>query len=292
MFQKIATSLAVLLLLVSCDKKQEANTSESAQAPRRSTRADRPSRNVPGTRDKLRNAFEQAKAMAPGEERESALAQVARKALDTSPDIASEAIKEMQAGSDAKISLIEAYIRKLLEVDRVDEALAWAVDLGNEKDTAVARAMIAELVATSNPERVAGMLSPSSFTAAGVDPAAEQIFQNWVATNPTRAAEWVTKMPTGEARNAGWKALLTTWINLDSKTAFSWVSSQKNTMIREEAVDAMVALLVGQPDPIRSIQLESAAENFQQEIERRIAALTPAPEPEPEPDMTEGQAIN
>lgn len=284
MFQKIVISLVSLLLFVSCDKRPNSTVSDTSRVPQRSTRADRLSRDVPGTREKLRSAFEAAKAIAPGEERESALAEVAKKALESAPDLAAEIIVAMSAGGDEKKSLIAAYIQKLMEEGKTDEAVTWADSLGDEVDIGIARSVIAQSLVSTDPEKAADMLSASSFSTVGIDPTAEQVLESWIATNPTQAAAWVSRLPAGEARGAGLKSLISTWINMDSGNAFSWVATQRNTIIREEAVEAVVAALIGQPEPIRNIQLETADKDFQQEIGQRIAELTPAPEPEPEPE--------
>ncbi len=281
MIQKLAiplTLMSLLLILPSCDspEKQAANPPESSDVPRKTTRVDRPSRDVPGTRDKLRAALQDARAKAPGEDRETALAQVARNALHTAPDIASEAIIDMQSGSDEKSGLIEAYLRKLLEEGKTEEASAWADALGNERETALARSMLAELLSASNPEQAASLLAPASFTASGVDPSAAQVLQNWVAVDPMRAAEWAAKLPAGDARNAGLKVLLASWVSIDAATAFSWVASQRNTLTRQAALDAVVSSMHDLPEPIRNAQLENADEAIQEEISRRIEELTQA----------------
>ena len=116
----------------SCDEKQSDLAPESGAEPgKRTTRADRPSRDVLSGRDKLRAAFDTAKAREPGGDRDQALAEVAKKALESAPDMAAEIIRELSPGAAEKEALMEAYIRHLLEEEKSDEALAWADSLGD-----------------------------------------------------------------------------------------------------------------------------------------------------------------
>lgn len=290
MIRKSALSLAWLLVLASCEKKQDQPALDSPLETRsgKTTRADRPSRGVPGTRDKLRAAFEAAKAREPGVERNQALAELASNALESAPDLAAEVIRELPAGIEEKQALIVAYIASLMTDERTEEALAWADSLGDGQDIAFARGQVSLLLAERNPQQAATLLPPSGFTAAGVDPAAEQVLQTWVAQKPAEAVAWASRLPAGDARTAGFKVIFNQWINTDSAAALTWAASQTNPQLRQETIHAMTEAFLQQPDPIRTILLEPADPNLRAEIENGIAEIARQAEaaaPPPEPDF-------
>ena len=297
MIQKSALSLALLLVLASCEKKQDQPALDSTLEPRsgRTTRSDRPSRNAPSTRDKLRTAFEAAKAREPGVERNQALAELASNALESAPDLAAEVIRELPAGTEEKQAWIEAYIATLMADEKTEEALAWADSLGDERDIAFARGKVLLMLAEKNPQQAATLLPPSGFTAAGVDPAAEQVLQTWVAQKPAEAVAWATRLPAGDARTAGFKVIFTQWIGSDSAAALTWAASQTNPQVRQETLHAMTEALLQQPDPVRAILLEPADPNLRTEIENGISEIVrqaqeAEPQPQPEPQPETGQA--
>ncbi len=286
--QKSALSLACLLVLVSCEKKQDQADRDFTPEPRpRTTRADHPSRNVPSTRDKLRTAFEAAKAIEPGAERDQALAELASRALESAPDIASKVIRELPAGTEQKQAWIEAYLATLMADEKIEEAVAWADSLGDERDIAFARGKVVLLLAEKNPQQAAALLPPSGFTAAGVDPAAEHVLQNWVAQKPADAVAWATRLPAGDARTAGFKVIFTQWVITDSSAALTWAASQTNSQLRQETLHAITEAFLQQPDPIRAILLEPADPSIRAEIENGISEIVrqaQEAEPPPEPD--------
>lgn len=289
MIQKSALSLALLLVLASCEKKQDQPALDATSEPpsKRTTRADRPSRSVPTTRDKLRTAFEAAKAREPGVERNQALAELASNALEPAPDLAAEVIRELPAGIEEKQALIEAYIANLMTDEKTEEALAWADSLGDEQDIAFARSQVLLMLAEKNPQQAATLLPSSGFTAAGVDPAAEQVLQTWVAQKPAEAVAWASRLPVGDARTAGFKVIFNQWINTDSPAAFRWAASQTNPQLRRETIHAMVEAFNEIPDIIRSSLLEPADPSLRAEIENGIAEIArqaEAAEPPPEPE--------
>lgn len=290
--QKLTAALFLPVFLVSCDKARESASSDSAQesGPGR-TRVERPSREVPGTRDKLRDALEAARLLPSGEERDKALAEVAWQALEPAPAIAGEAIAELTPGLEAKQALIEAYVRMLLKRETADRALAWADSLYDEQDRAFARGTVAFLLAETAPEQAAALLSPSGFTAAGVDPAAEQVLSAWVTKNPTEAVAWTTRLPAGEARSAGYRLVFSQWINADAPSAFAWVAFQSNPHVRREAVTAIAGAFSNFPDPIRDIILEPADPELRAEIQQGIADLvSQSQESEPAPETEAPEA--
>ena len=228
-----------------------------------------------------------AKASEPGAERNQALAELASSALESAPDIAAEVIRELPAGTEEKQALIEAYLATLMTDEKTEEALAWADSVGDERDIAFARGKVLLMLAEKNPQQAAALLPPSGFTAAGVDPAAEQVLQTWVAQQPAEAVAWATRLPAGDARTAGFKVIFTQWITADSASALTWAASQTNPQLRQETVHAMTEAFLQQPDPIRTVLLEPAEPNLRAEIEQgivEIARQAQEAEPPSEPD--------
>ena len=241
---------------------------------------------MPSSRDKLRAALESAKAMAPGPERDQAIAALAWKTLESNPELAALAIRELSAGTEEKTALIEAYVRKLITEERVDEATAWADALGDARDVATARGIIAMLLADAHPEQAAMLLPPSSFTAAGTDPAAEQVLNHWATTDPAAAVAWATRLPAGEARTTGLKMVFSRWIQGDSQAALDWTKSQNNPVLRKEALSAMIEAFTGQPEPIRSSLLSPPTPISAPKSNK----ASQSPRPNPNPNQTQARA--
>lgn len=290
MIHRTAAFLALLFVLVSCDGKQDRTRSDSsAESHPETTRAARP-RDVPSTRDKLHAAWESAKTREPRAERDQAIAALAWQALESAPDLAALAIRELSAGAAEKPALIEAYLQQLIAEEKTEEAIVWADSLGAAPDITAAREKIALLLAVAHPEKAATLLPASSFTAAGVDPAAAQVLGNWTISQPTAAAAWAARLPQGESRAAGLKMVFSRWIQADTQSALNWTKSQNQPHTRKEALQALVEAFSGQPDPIRDSLLEPADPALRAEIEQGIAeaARQSAPsepsEPDPQPE--------
>jgi hypothetical protein len=289
---KLSSFFALFLVLASCDEKELTPTPDM-EPGKRTTRADRPARDALSGRDKLRAAFDSAKAREPGAERDQAIAEVARKALESAPDMAAEIIRELSAGAAEKEALMDAYIGKLLEEEKSEEALAWADSLGDERDIASARGKVLILLAQKYPEQATRLLPTSEFATGSVSPVTEEVLQTWVLKSPADALAWTTRLPAGEARTAGYRIAFAQWFDTDTKSALTWVASQNNPSVRQEAVHAMIGLFSAQPDPIRNFMLESADPNLRSEIEQGIAeakrkaeaadAVVNPPEPEVAP---------
>ncbi len=274
MTPKISPCFALLLALASCDEKKTQPASGTGAGPeKRTTRAERPSRDIPSGRDKLRAAFETAKAREPGDDRNNAIAEVTWKALESAPDLAAEFIRELPAGTAEKAALVDAYLRQLFDEEKPDEALAWADSLGDGPDPASAHGRALVMLAGKHPEQAAKHLPVSDFTAAAVSPLTAEVLQTWVQQNPADAIAWTTRLPAGEARTAGYQVAFAQWFDTDSKSAFSWVASQTNPHVRKEAVSAMVGLMIAHPDPIRDFMLGPAAPEIRAEIEQEIAEI-------------------
>jgi hypothetical protein len=225
--------------------------------------------------------------MESGVERDQAIAEVAKKALELAPEMAGEIIREMSPGSGEKDSLMEAYLRNLLEEEKSDVALAWADSLGDERDISAARGKVLVMLAQKYPERATELLQVSEFAAETVNPVTEEVLQTWVLKSPADALAWTTRLPAGEVRTAGYRIAFAQWFDTDTKSALTWVESQSNPSVRQEAVSAMTGLFIAQPESMRNSMLESVSPNLRADIEQAIAeavrqsaAAQPTPEPE------------
>ena len=288
MIARIFQLFTLLLVMASCEEKQEGLSPRSAAEPgKRTARADRPPRDVLSGRDILRAEFDSAKAREPGGDRDQAIAAVAKKALESAPDMVAEFIRELSPGAPEKEALMEAYIRHLLEEDKSDEALAWADSLGDAQDIAFARGKVLSVLAQKYPEQATKLLSVSEFAADTVNPVTEEVLQTWVQKSPADALAWTTRLPAGEARTVGYRIAFAQWFDTDTKSALTWVASQNNPSVRQEAVKAMIGLFVAQPASIREAWLEPVDPNLRAQIEQGIAEAIPqeeVAEPTPEPE--------
>lgn len=277
----------LFLALPSCEERQDIeSTSQDQAAPRRSTRNERQSFEGTGRREEFRNAIIAAKKRLLVEERDRDLLGMAWKALETDLDMAGEAILEISPGTAEKKILIEAYIQTLVEQGRFAEAETWASSLDSEMDRQAASSKITELSGLARPEEDALRFSESHFSGEA-DPAAVQVIQNWVVKDPNGAAEWLRKMPEGEARANGFRILLGAWVLRDTPTALSWISSQPNPQLRQEAMSGITRFLSEQPPSIRVSLLEGADEAIAHEILNRIAEMSPEEEIVIEPELEE-----
>lgn len=270
--EKSLIVLTVLFGVVSCDKPPSSASPGAEEGPQK-TRVERSSRGIPTGRDQLRVAFEAAKSLEFDDKRNQALAKVAWEALETVPDIAAMAIRELPTGSDVKNSLMEAYLRKLIEKEKVEEALMWSESF---RDTASARSILAMVLSEKDPAKAANFLEASSFAAPEVDPAVDQVLRTWVRQNPGDAISWTTELPAGKARTTGLRIALSQWLNSDATAAFSWVSAQSKLAVRQEAVDAIAESLYEVPDLIRDSVLGPVEQDLRSEINQRIEEIDAA----------------
>jgi hypothetical protein len=234
-------------------------------------------------------ALTAARSVQPEEQRIIAITHVAREALQLAPDVTSDAIRELPSGIQEKRSLISSYLEALLEVERLDEAIAWADALGDEWSITVGREKIAAMFAESSPQKALNFLNASSFKGTGVSPEATHIIQAWVETDPSEALAWATKLPAGEARGAGYKVIFSRWIFTETPQALTWAASQTNPRVKEEALAAVVAALNEQPDPVRSHLLDSVGSDLRIEIEERLSQLIQDQAAESESEVEPGQ---
>jgi len=278
---KIFFSCMMSGLLVSCDKPVETTKPGADEGSNlRTTRANRPPREqTPSPKKDLKDAISAALEVDPLEAREQVLAEIVRAEFEQNREIAAEALAHLTPGGQERAKTLR-FIASLLVQKNKDEALAWADTLTAAEDVAIAKDEIMAVLGAIDPAGAAKMvLEPRTGNQAlSVD----EVFllQNWVGVSPVEAAAWVQKLPAGEAQKLGVKTLLTQWVQMDSKAAFTWIAALKNQAARKQASLAMAESLVETPEPIRNFLLEGADAASRAEIEPLVNQLTQEAEPQ------------
>jgi hypothetical protein len=236
-------------LFVSCDKpKEESAASENPPPPPRVTKTVRPINTDPvATPAEIRETFEKAQAIQSPEHRNKALEEVVWDALELDPHLAAEAFLKLTPHSEEKNRLIQHYAMRLAE-QSLDESMNWAASLHSEEERSLAYDNIALVLAESEPERAAQMLSESGIAGRDFDVAVVQVLQRWAASSPEGAAGWVVLFEAGEARTAGLKAVVGTWSRSDPEGALMWLDNLQDPTIRSEASDGLAQSILDLPE--------------------------------------------
>lgn len=264
------------ILLVSCDKPQEAGNSSSTRDPKpRATRTERPRPprdQAPSPSQNLHASLKAAKKVESLEARDKALAETAWSAAGLDLDIIAKAIEQISTDSEEKIPLIEFYAQQLAEQDP-DEALAWAAKLGSEKEITAAKQQIILALADSDPQRAANLIPPPGTAGREMDGSALHVLQRLTAKSPAAAATWVSSFPSGDARKTAVKALVSDWTQIDSQAAFAWLASLNDPIMRSDATSAIMDAFVDQVPEIRAQWLEQTDPKIRTELERLAGQL-------------------
>jgi hypothetical protein len=257
------------LLLSGCDKPREIPVMpEKPAAPPRVTKTQRPVRTEPlSTPEELREIFKKAEEIESPKERNHALEEVVWDALELDPQLASEGFLKLTPGSEEKNRLIQHYAMRLAE-QSFDEAIKWAATLQDEKEQSLAYDNIALVLAESEPERAAQLLSESGVAGRDFDVAVVQVLQRWAALAPEGAAGWVVLFDAGEARSAGLKAVVGTWSRTDPQGALTWLDSLQDPAIHQEAVDGMAETILELPEGSQDDLLRLATPAIRAHFER------------------------
>ena len=262
--------LAILwsgLLLVSCDKAGPSNSRQgddsSAPPVRRSGHAPRENPTTP--RDELRVKLQAAASAPSPEAREEIIAEVAWNALEIDPELAREAFLQLSADHPQRMLLIQCFAMRLAE-QNPDEALAWADSLASERDIAAAKGQIALVLAETDPQRAANLISESGIVGREFDVAVVQVLQRWAAQSAPDAAAWAISFPPGPARTAGISLIVSQWARADAKSAIAWMGTLEDRAVRMEAVLAMEETILQQPPEVRDAWLQQAGSKFLAEL--------------------------
>jgi pimeloyl-ACP methyl ester carboxylesterase len=172
-----------------------------------------------------------------------------------------------------------------------DEALAWAASLGTEEEIAAAKGQIALVLAETDPQRAAHLLSESGIAGREFDVAVVQVLQRWAAQAPPEAAAWAASFPLGAAREAGLNIIVAQWAQADAQAAFAWMSGLQDETVRKEVALAMEEALLQQPQNVRDAWLQHADANTRSELEQqREQAMKEVGDNVPPPPSANGNA--
>ncbi len=259
---------SLAFLLSSCDKPKEiATVPEQADTPPRVTKTVRPARTNPqSTPEELREIFKKAEKIESPQERNHALEEVVWDAMELDPQLASEGFLKITPGSEEKNRLIQHYAMRLAE-QSLDEGIKWAATLHGEKEQSLAYDSIALVLAETEPERAAQMLSESGVAGRDFDVAVVQVLQHWAALAPEGAAGWVVLFDAGEGRSAGLKAVVGTWSRSDPQAALTWLGNLQNPAIHQEAVNGMAETILEMPEGSQDEMLRLATPEIRSRFE-------------------------
>lgn len=213
-------------------------------------------------------ALKTAESAPSPEAREEIIAEVAWNALEIDPDLAREAFLLLSADHPQKILLIQHFAMRLAE-QNPDEALAWADTLGSEPEIAATKGQIALVLAETDPQRAANLLSESGIVGHEFDVAVVQVLQRWAAQSAPDAAAWAISFPPGPARTAGISLIVSQWAKTDAAATFTWMRALQDGPVRKEAVLAMEKALLQQPQDVREAWLQHADSQTRSELEEQ-----------------------
>ena len=292
MKRPILSCLAIAAMLVACDKQRggDAANSNDPNKPG-ATRATRAARqDLPGRQKELRDALAEAKKIKIPEDRDKALVECAKEALEINPNAVAEIIRLLSADHPERVLLLKAMIARLM-VEDPSAATQWAATLESEKERALAGGEIALHTAATDPARAAELLAASGISGREFDEVAVQVLQNWATETPADAAAWVLRFPQGASRETAVKTVVSRWVQGDAEAAFSWIGTLKSPAVRKETTRSLAFALIDNPDPVRDAMLEHADPAMRSDLEQQIGQIKeetrdksePEPEPEPEP---------
>lgn len=261
----------IALLLVACDKQKERVPSqEEGGAERGGRKVIRDSRTSRKERadapEDPRMAFTFAQHIENPAERDKALASVAWSVVESDSELTREAIEAMSVDSPDRVRLIQHIAMRQAEQDPA-AALAWADAFGSEMEVAAAKCQIALVLAESDPQRAAELISESGIEGRELEVAAVGVIQRWAANSPGGAAAWVAAFPAGQAREAGIRSVVATWMKADAQAAFGWMATLSDQDVRKEAALAMSETLLQQPESVREKWLSHANPQIRSEID-------------------------
>lgn len=275
--------ISVSVALGSCDQERgKAHAKDIQDSNLRGRSRERAAGESKGSRERLRASLEAAKQLQNPEERERAISDVGRNALESAPDITAEAIRELLIESPQTAELIQSCVSQLMKSSR-NAALAWSESLREPSLVEMAREQIAIEVAETEPQHAIELLSESG-SAGESDQTIEHVLQIWTEKSPADAATWASRLPAGESRNSRLKTVVNQWLLSNPATSTAWVSSLREPDLRSESIRLMAESLQGYPPFIRESMLKSADSSVRSEIERQIELQQPPPVEEPIPE--------
>jgi hypothetical protein len=254
---------ASLVLFTSCgeqgDESQKGRAEAKGSGPA-VTKLHRPAATAgkAASRKAFRAQLDSALARSSPEQRDQALSDTAWACFELEPELAREAFDKLTPGSEQKNRLIQHFAMRLA-AENLEEAHRWAGALETDEERSLAYARIALVIASSQPERAAQLLSDSGVAGRDLDVAVVQVVQQWATKSPTDAAAWIALFDPGEARSAGLKTLAASWGKSDAQAAFAWIAGIPEGPLRNEAERGMAEAILDQPESGRQEWLSQAS---------------------------------
>jgi len=257
------------LLLVSCDKPAvKRGTSDPDVKPKAPPAVTKSiCETSPDAREKVRDSLDEANRISSPEERANAVAAIVWDSLELDPKLAADAFQQLTPGAAQRVRLVQHLAMRLAEED-VDAAIKWADALENPDEISFAYGKIALVIAETDPERAANLLSESGIAGREFDVALVQVIQRWAAAKPADAAAWVVLFDAGEARTASMNTVVSLWAKSDAPAAFGWIGSIENDALREEARQAMAEAILQQSPPVQNEWLKLASAEVRNAFEK------------------------
>ncbi len=257
------------LSLPSCDKPAEKRNTGGSEVKPKAPPAITKSKRAPSSeaRKKVRDSLDGANRISSSEERATAIAAIVWENLELDPMLAADAFQQLTPGAAGRVRLVQHLAMRLAEED-ADTAIKWAGTLGNPEEISFAYGKIALVIAETDPERAANLLSESGMEGREFDVALVQVIQRWAATKPTAAAAWVVLFDPGEARTASMNTVVSQWAKSDTPAAFEWIGTLQSDALRDEARQAMAEAILQQTPTIQSEWLNLANPEIRSSFEK------------------------
>ncbi|MCP5543558.1 MAG: hypothetical protein H7A49_06585 [Akkermansiaceae bacterium] len=227
-----------------------------------------------------------AQALTAKDERVAALIKVFQEAMEPAPDIAEAVLREIPVDAEQRFSLVQQWVRHLVAEDRIKEAREWAESIYSEDQRRMIRSEIAALLMDAKPEEAIQMLSVEELEAGGADSASGTVLQMWTSKEPRKAVTWASRLPDGQARQAGFQSVFSAWAGTNGQEALSWIGTQTNPHVRQDALDGAARAFQHHPEPIFDSIFSEADPELKQQLQQRISDLN-APDPAAPPPAEE-----
>jgi hypothetical protein len=244
----------VLFLMVGCGERDHSGDEDAGSAgdPDHATRSSRLARDAKaGGRQGFDSAMREALDLALPDERNAALADLARRSIDRYPAWVERVLREMPLDSEELPGVMDDYISSLMARD-LQDAVVWADSID---DPALHEFALQRLLMLMPDERLADaaglMLDAQNLAAHGFDAASEQFLQRWTAHDQAAAGAWLSRMPAGDARDAGVHSVASHLIMTSHDSSSAWLESLPANSLRNSAIDSMAVILAGYPEPLR-----------------------------------------
>lgn len=231
-------------------------------------------------RGRLTSQWQAALAMPKGTDQNAALLRVFEEAIEPAPDLAEKILRDVPVDAGERVQAVERWIMHLLSEGLVNEAINWAESHYSEQDRRAARGAIAAKLMETEPEKALGLLEADDFSEQGADSTSGQVLQMWTAKDPSKAVVWASRLPDGNARKEGFRAVFSSWASSDGAEAMEWISYQTNPHVREDAIDGMAGAFRNHPDFLLEQVIGHSDTTLHHDLKLRIDELKAKDQPE------------